>query len=189
MVTLTVTDTAGLSSTATREVVVTQVNSVSLNLSVFDSRSLPATPASMAMTVSLFQRDGTTPVRFGGTGTNQNQFIIPAGGVYSATLGLPLTADGFVMVIGDGNPGGLQAQTRGYLTNPALVTPIQAEAWLSGTAFRGRVQSVSGAPAAVDISLTEGTTPIAFGGGRDALPGSLIPQTGVNNRTAADALG
>ena len=188
-VTLTVADTAGLTSTATREVVATQVNSVSLNLSVFDARSLPATPASMAMTVSLFQRDGATPVNFGGTGTNQNQFTIPAGGVYSGALGLPLTSDSFIMVVGDGNPGGLQAQTRGFLTNPAAVTPINAVAWLSGTAFRGRVQTVSGVPAAVDLSLTEGTTPVAFGGGRDTLPGSWIPPLGVNNRTTTDALG
>jgi PKD repeat protein len=188
-VTLTVTDTAGLASTTTREVVATQVNSVSLNLSVFDARSLPSTPASMAMTVSVFQRNGTTPVNFGGTGTNQNQFTIPAGGIYAATLGLPLTADGFVMVIGDGNPGGLQAQSRGYLTSPSVVTPIHTSVWLSGTAFRGRIQTVSGNPAPVDISLKEGTTPVSFGGGRDVFSGSSIPLLGVNNRTTADALG
>lgn len=188
-VTLTVTDTAGLTSIATREVVATQVNSVSLSLSVFDARSLPATPASMAMTVSLFQRDGTTPVSFGGTGTNQNQFTIPAGGVYSSTLNLPLTADGFVMIIGDGNPGGLQAETRGYITDSAIVNTISAVSWLSDTAFRGRVLTVSGSPATVDVSLTEGTTPVAFGGGRDVLVGSTIPPLGVNNRTTADALG
>lgn len=189
MVTLTVADTAGLSSTATREVVATRMNSVSLNLSVFDARSLPATPASMAMTVSLFQRDGTTPVRFGGTGPNENQFTIPAGGIYAAVLGLPLTADGFVMDIGDENPGGLQAQTRGYLTSPGVATTIHAGAWLSDTAFRGRVRTVSGEPAVVDISLTEGTVPVAFGGARDARHGSWIPPLGVNNRTTADALG
>ncbi len=189
MVTLTVTDTAGLSTTATREVVATLENSVSVNLSVFDARSLPATPASMAITVSLFQRDGTTPVRFGGTGPNENQFTIPAGGIYSSILGLPLTADGFVMVIGDGNPGGLQARTRGYLTSPGVVTTVHGDVWLSDTALRGRVQTVSGEPAAVDLSLTEGTTPVAFGGGRDARHGSWIPPLGVNNRTSADALG
>lgn len=189
MVTLTVTDTAGLTSIATREVVATQVNAVSMNLSVFDTRSLPATPASMAMTVSLFQQDGTTPVNFGGSGTNQNQFAIPAGGIYSGSLSLPLTSNGFVMILGDGNPGGLQAQPRGYLTNPAAMTSINTSAWLSGTAFRGRVLTVSGSPATVDVSLTEGTTPVAFGGGRDVLPGSSIPPLGVNNRTMSDALG
>ncbi len=189
-VTLTVSDSAGLSATASREVVATLLTPVSMDLTVFDARNLPAVPAAMAVSVTIYQRDGTTPATFsGGTGPDGNRLTIPAGGSYSGNLGLPLTGGGFVMVIGEGNPAGLQAMTRGFSIPAGTPAVIGAQAWLSDTALRGTVRAVSGGPAPVDLSVTAGGLPVAFGGGRDSRSGSYLPAVGVENRTTADSLG
>ncbi len=189
-VTLTVTDTAGLSATATREMVATVTTPVSLEVAAFDARNLSAVPAPMALPVSIYQRDGATPVPVsGGAGPEGNRITIPAGGNYSGTLQLPLTGDGFVMVIGEGNPNGLQAMTRGFSIPAGTAATIETEAWLSDTVLRGSVRAVSGKPAPVDLGVTVGGNPVAFGGGRDSRSGSHLPDLGVKNRTSADLLG
>jgi glucose/arabinose dehydrogenase/PKD repeat protein len=189
-VTLTVTDTAGLTSTASRNVVATLTTPLSIDLAAFDARSLPAVAATTAIPVSFYQRDGETPARFsGGEGPDENRVTIPASGSFSGNLGLRLTGNGFVVVIGEGNPGGLQAMTRGFSIPAGTAAAIDIDAWLSDTALRGNVRTVSGQPAPVDLGVTAGGIPVAFGGGRDSLPGSHLPPAGVNHRTTADSLG
>lgn len=189
-VTLTVTDTAGLSATASGEITATSTTPVSIDLTAYDVRSLPTVPAGVAIPVSIYQRDGETPISFsGGAGPAGNQITIPSGGSYSGNLNLPLSGDGFVMVIGEGNPGGLKAMTRGFTIPAGMAAVIESEAYLSDTAFRGRVRTVSDQPAAVDLGVTAGGMPVAFGGGRDSRPGSHLPAVGVEHRTTADSLG
>jgi hypothetical protein len=93
------------------------------------------------------------------------------------------------MVIGDGNTGGLQPMARGYSLQPGQHTNIEIDAYLSNTALKGRVTTASGEPVPVDLSLSLAGEPVAFAGGRDIREGSLLPATGVNHLTTADALG
>jgi glucose/arabinose dehydrogenase/PKD repeat protein len=189
-VTLSVTDTAGLSVSTSKEIVATLTTPVSLDLTVLDARALPAVPAASAIPVAIYQRDGSTPVSFsGGSGAAGNFITIPAGGSYSGNLDLPLTGDGFVMVIGEGNSAGFQAMTRGFSIPAGTAALVETAAWLSDTALRGSVRTVAGEPAAVDLGVTSGGMPVAFGGGRDSRPDSYLPTVGVKHRTVADSLG
>ncbi|MFK7910398.1 MAG: PQQ-dependent sugar dehydrogenase [Akkermansiaceae bacterium] len=188
--TLTVTDSVGLTSSSQVQLAATASTSVSLSLDVLDGRSLPAIPVTSTFTISFFQTDGVTPLAFsGGTGSEGNQLVTLADGTYNGTLNLPLIAPGFIMVVENTNPLGFQNVTRGASVTLGQSNTIDETFYVSSATLSGRVLSLRGNPAMVDVGVRSAGQPVNFAGARDYLSDSDIPVTGIAHRVSTDDLG
>ncbi len=187
---LTVTDSVGLTSTTQMQLAATSSTSVTLSLDVQDGRVVPAVPVTSTFTISLFQTDATTPLAFpSGTGVKGNQLVTLNDGTYSGTLNLPLSASSFVMVVENTNPLGFQPVTRGVSVTLGQSNTVHETLYVSSATLSGRVLSLRGNPAVVDVGLRLAGQPFSFAGARDYLSGSGLPATGVGHRVSTDDLG
>jgi len=189
-VTLTVWDNSGLTNQTDTDITVTQTLALTLTGTVFDGRALPAAGLATGTELRLYQSNGTTPLTFaGGTGPNNNGISVPAGGAFNNTVNVQVS--GTRVVVRAGETGGFAPQ-RVAFDVPQSGTHSQAlEFHLSDTAVWGRVTTTGGAPAVVDVGVARAqpSSLYAFAGGRDYLPASQIPATGVAHRTVTDVQG
>lgn len=189
-VSLSVTDSVGLSSHLTQQVIVTLDTPVTLNLDVLDARSLPAVAANGVFTIALYQANGVTPLAFaGGGGSNTNELSTLSDGTLAATPTLPLVESGFVMVLEALDPPGFQAVTHGVALTPGQSRSVNQSIYVSSTTLSGRVTKQTGAPAMVDVVARNAGSPLAFAGAREVLPASLLPSPGTLHRVSTDGLG
>lgn len=188
--TLTVTDSVGLTDITEMQLVATTGTAVSLTLDIQDGRALPPVPAASAFTIGFFQIDGITPLPFsGGVGVEGNQIVTTTDGTYTGALDLPLTASGFVMVLEALDPPGFQAVTRGVSVSHGVASAVSETFHVSSASVSGRVLSLRGEPASVDVGVRSGGVPFPFAGARDHPGGSDLPATGVLHRITTDTLG
>ncbi|BDS06589.1 hypothetical protein NT6N_16290 [Oceaniferula spumae] len=188
--TLTVTDSVGLTDTFQTQLTVTTDTSVSLSLDIQDGRSLPPIPASSAFTISFFQIDGSTPLSFsGGGGSESNQLVTLTDGTYNGAITLPLIGSGFVMVAENSSSPGFQNVTRGVTVSLGESNAISETFFVSTASLSGRVLSLRGNPAVVDVGIRSAGLPFSFAGARDYLGDTGLPATGVDHRVTTDDLG
>ena len=189
-VTLTVTDSVGLTDDAQQPLAATTSTPVSLMLEIHDGRTLPPVPVTSTFTISFFQADGTTPLSFsGGSGANGNQLTTMADGTYTGSVSLPLTSAGFVMKTDNATPPVFQSVTRGVTVALGSINVVHEEFYVSTTSVSGQVLSHRGAPAVVDVGVSSAGSPFPFAGARDYLLSSKIPATGILHRVTSDDLG
>lgn len=192
-VTLTVQDNSGLQDIETRSVTAYQATALTLTGQVLNGSALPATALAVATELRLYQIDGTTPLSFpGGIGTDGNGIAVAAGGTFNSTVNVQLTGNGVVVTAGEPAADGIEAQRMGFAVSAAATTHSETLTFrLSSLAIAGRVMTTTAQPALLDIGVAR-VSPAAlyaFAGGRDYLPASGIPATGVNHRTVSDVLG
>jgi PKD repeat protein/glucose/arabinose dehydrogenase len=192
-VTLTVINAQGLRSTHTATVTAFHPTNLTLNARLFDARTAVVTPLATATSLRLYQHDGVTPLAFtGGTGPDGNSIDVPPGGVLDTTLAVNLTGPGIVVSAGEPADDSIEAAFTGFaLSNTAANQTIAPVFRLSDVMIRGRLRDTLGAPLAIDIGVARGSVPAAYAvsGGRDFLPASGHPPSGVAHRLASDALG
>lgn len=189
-VSLTVTDSVGLTSLSEQSLVVTLDTPVTLSLGVWDGRSLPEVAASFVFTFSFYQNDATTPLAFsGGSGPDGNQLETLADGTYTGALSLPLTDTGFVMVLEPLAIPGFQSVTRGVSVDAGVSNIVTENFYVSTSSMAGRVLSHRGHAAVVDIAARSSNLPLAFAGGRDTLTDAPLPLSGVLHRLTTDSQG
>ncbi|MGB1129067.1 MAG: PKD domain-containing protein [Haloferula sp.] len=187
---LVVTDSVGLTSVASEQVIITDTTTVTLDLELFDGRAHPEIPLATPTGLAFFQRDGITPLAFvGGSGAAGNQWLVPAGGGLNQVFDLPLTGNGFVVVVGDSDMHGFQARTMALDVEPGESITVPGAICLSDTAIAGRITSVSGEPAQVDLGVWHAGSAFEVACGRDYLPDAIYPSTGVNHRVETDGEG
>lgn len=190
-VTLTVQDNTGLQDTETTTVTVYQATALTLTGQVLDGRT--GAGLAVATELRLYQDDGVTPLAFsGGLGAGGNGIAIAAGGTINSVVNVQITGSGVVVSAGEPVADGVAAQYIGFAVASAATTHSQSLTFrLSDTAIYGLVETTGGVPATVDLGVAR-VSPAslyAFSGGRDYLPASGIPASGVLHRVTTDALG
>lgn len=189
-VTLTVTDSIGLTDTVYTEILVYVETPVSLDLTVLDARNLPATQIQIPLEITLFQLDGTRPVSFsGGDGPESNRLSTDSSGRVLISFTLPLLNPGFIIDIRDLSDTGYQPARLSAEVFLSEENSINRTVHLSDTAIFGQVVTAAGDPARVDIALSQNGQPFVVGGGRDVLSTSALPGSGVANRLESDFFG
>ncbi len=188
---LTVTDSFGLTDTASVRVSATRSVEVDLSGTIFDGRAARSRALASATEIRLFQLNGATPLPFpGGTGAAGNARLVPAGGQLSLVATVALTHCGLVIAAGGSASDGLQPAVRA-LTISCEATAHSADVYfyLSDAALSGRVTDTLGRPARVDLGVSAGAPGnlLAVAGGRDFL--SPIPLSGVAHRVESDRYG
>ncbi|HJK96304.1 MAG TPA: PKD domain-containing protein, partial [Polyangiaceae bacterium LLY-WYZ-14_1] len=190
-VTLQVTDDDGLTDSAASTVTVVAGLALTLDGEVLDGGFLDGRRLGGEVELRLYQADGTTPLPFvDGLGPDANGIAV-AGGEIEATVAVELTGTGVVASVGETRPG-LAVERIGFEVVPGATQHTQTLTFApSGTAIRGRVTDTRMEPAAVDIGVARSDIatlyPVATG--RDYLPGSGFPATGVLHRVVSDPLG
>lgn len=192
---LTVTNSVGQQSSASRIVRATRNVQVSYQGLIRDGRQLPAPPLAVATELRFYQADGSTPAPFaGGLGADGNILAVAAGGSNPQTVTLNLSGNGLVISAGEAPGDGVQSARRGWVV-PAGSGPhtLVGDFYLANSLFRGQLRDTRNQPVAGDIGLRRGSgagaIPYALAGGRDYLPASGNASTGVAHRVVADALG
>lgn len=191
-VSLVVTNAQGLNDQ--KQSTVTVYHGTHLNLSgpILDGRTLPATSLGTPVELRLYQADGVTPLPFaGGTGPSNNA-ALSGSGVFLLAVDVQLTGPGVVISAGEAEGDGLQAAHVGISLSTSSSSHTASVTFrLSDTMLRGRVVDTKGAVAQVDLGLsrTDPGTWQPFAGGRDFLPGTGNPETGIPHRVVPDALG
>lgn len=184
---LTVANTAGQQASATRDVVVNRSVNLQIDATLRDARTLAAPLLGTATELRLYQDDGTTPAPHSG---GHNIIAVPVGGTVSAQVQVDLSGDAIVVSAGESAADGMQPVRMGFAFPPGPGPhAIAVSAWLSDTTVAGRITDTRGIALAVDIGLRRAGTPYALPNGRDYLPGSGHPATGVAHRVLSDALG
>ncbi len=191
---LTVTDTAGLTHSAVSEVTVYHPASLTLNGMILDARQQgTAGPFGVATDLRLYQSDGITPLPFdGGLGDHGNILPIAAGGVIGASVDVFLTGPGVVVSAGESPDDGVSPAFAGFsLPFSSGEHTVEILFHLAPTLIRGRATDTLGNAAPLDIGISRGSaqTPYPVAGGRDFLPASGRPPSGVFHRVVADDLG
>jgi PKD repeat protein len=192
-VTLTITNAQGLQDTEATTVTAYHATTVTLTGQIDDGRTLPASGLAAATELRFYQKDGVTPLAVsGGMGAAGNALAIPAGGEIDVTFLAQLTGDAMVVSAGEPAVDGVEAAFAGVAlstTSPSQAAEVDFH--LSNTMLRGRVLDTKGAPAQVDVGVSRGAAGSYqdFAGGRDFLPGSGIPASGLDHRLVADVLG
>lgn len=195
MARLEVSNSVGQQASASRAVRVTRAVEVSFTGLVRDARQLAAPPLASATELRFYQADGSTPAAFpGGLGADGNALAVAAGGSNTQQVSLQLTGDGVVISAGESNGDGLQSARRGWVLDAgAGPHTVSGDFNLAATLLRGRLQDTREQPVSADIGLRReagtGSEPYALSGGRDYLPGSSFPPSGVSHRVDSDALG
>lgn len=188
---LRVENTEGLSDIAEINVTASRMVNVVLDGTIFDGRTLPATPLAANTDIRFFQLTGEPIPIAGGIGPDGNGLAVSAG-VITGSLMLPLTGPGFLMSAGEPTGDGVLPATIGIEAPPgqASIAPI-SDFYLSDFMIRGQVTDHRHQPITTDLGLAR-TSPenwVDIAGGRDILPGSGIPLTGRNHRRDSDAFG
>jgi len=188
---LTVRNSEGLSDSTEATVEAFQTVTVNLSGTVFDGRSLPAMPLSATTQLRFYQLDEEPIAITGGLGPDGNGLSVVAGTI-SGSVDLQLTGAGFLVTAGEDGADGVFHATLGVEVSSFSGTlNANLEFYLSDLVIRGRCLDYRDAPAEVDLGLAK-TSPgnwVAVAGGRDYLPGSGIPLTGINHRRTTDAMG
>lgn len=190
---LTVTNALGQSASETRSIRATRAVNLHVQLSVRDGRSLAAPVLASATELRFYEGDGVTPLAVsGGSGPDFNVRSVAAGGVVNFSLSVNVPGQTLVLSAGEAAADGVQAARRGYLlpvgSGPHL---LDGDFILSDTLLTGRVLDTADTPLAVDVGLALGAPPLPYPTpqGRDFLPASQIPPSGVAHRKLSDALG
>jgi PKD repeat protein len=192
-VALTIANGQGLQDTEVTTVTAYHATTITLTGQIDDGRSLPASGLAAATELRFYQKDGVTPLAVsGGTGAAGNALAIPAGGEIDVTFSAQITGD--AMVVSAGEPAGDGVEPAFAGVSLSTTSPNEAAAvdfHLSDSMLRGRVLDTLGEPAQVDVGVSRGAAGSYqdFAGGRDFLPGSGIPASGVDHRLVADVLG
>ncbi|MFN7130931.1 MAG: PQQ-dependent sugar dehydrogenase, partial [Myxococcales bacterium] len=189
LVRLTVTDNVGLTHATTRTVTATRALNLRVTGTIHDARTLAAPPASSAVELRFYQRDGTTPLAFPtGTGPARNVLTV-ANGTVDRVVQVDLNDDGFVISAGEGHAT-YQPAFAAFAVSAQATQHTQPVAFhLSDTAFRGRVRSTRGQPVSTDIGVAMGSpgARYAIAGGRDYQ--APVPASGVAHRIVSDVSG
>jgi len=191
-VSLVVTNALGLNHQSQSTITIYHGTNLTLSGQILDGRTLPVAPLATSTELRLYQADGITPLPFaGGTGPSGNAAATGTS-AFNLTVDVQLTGPGIVVSAGEPAGDGVQAA---YIGIPLSVSGTSQSAGatfqLSDTMLRGKVTDTKGAVAQVDVGLSRGApgTRQAFAGGRDFLPATGNPLTGIPHRIVPDALG
>lgn len=191
--TLTVTNALGQSASTSRSIRATRPVQLNLQFTIRDGRTLAAPGLAAATELHFYEADGHTPLAVsGGSGPAQNVRAVAAGGVVNLTLSSDVAGNALVVSAGEAAGDGVQPALRGWLlSDGAGPHLLQGDFILSDTLLTGRVLDTRDQPLPVDVGLQRGTpfAPYATPQGRDFLPGSGVPVSGINHRKVSDALG
>ncbi|MEK7949307.1 putative Ig domain-containing protein [Luteolibacter soli] len=192
-VTLTIANAQGLQDSEVRTVTSYHATTITLTGQIEDGRTLPASGLAAATELRFYQKDGVTPLAVsGGTGGAGNALAVAAGGGINVTFSAQITGNAMVVSAGEPAGDGVEVAYAGVaLSTTGASQAASVDFHLSNTMLRGRALDTKGAPAQVDVGISRGAAGSYqdFAGGRDFLPGSGIPASGVDHRLVADVLG
>ncbi|MCB1609015.1 MAG: PQQ-dependent sugar dehydrogenase [Xanthomonadales bacterium] len=195
LVRLTVTNSDAIPAHASKSIRATRTVRVSYAGTIFDARSASSVPLAAATELRFYEADGVTATNLvGALGPPSNILQVPAGGVSGTEVTLKLISDGLVVSAGEPSSDGVLAAKRGWQLAPGEGSQLlHGDYYLASTMISGTLVDTRQAPVIADLGLHRGqgaaATPYPVAGGRDYLPGSGLPPSGVAHRRLSDALG
>lgn len=195
LVRLTVTNSDAVQAHASKSIRATRTVRVSYAGTIFDARSPSSAPLAAATELRFYESDGETETNLvGALGPPSNILQVPPGGVSGFEVTLKLISDGLVVSAGEAASDGVSAARRGWQLAPGEGSQqLHGDYYLANTMINGTLLDTRQAPVVADLGLHRGqgtaAAPYAVAGGRDYLPGSGVPPSGVAHRRLSDALG
>jgi len=162
---------------------------------IYDARALAAVPLAAATELRFYEADGVTKTNLvGALGPPDNVLQVSPGGVSSLEVTFKISSDELVVSAGEAVGDGVRPARRGWrLAAGEASQVLNGDYFLSSTMITGILADTRQARIVADLGVHRGegaaAMPYPVSGGRDYLPDSGFPPTGVAHRVLSDALG